>query len=100
MKIRPLIGRLICIGGRLHVNQPSLNFSERLRQSSWKHIREQEEKQNLILILRKDSAQSTVKWIPPPQKKISVQSSEVRIAGRYFKLILWGFKTKILATRN
>ena len=43
MKIRPLIGRLIRIGGWLHVNQPLLNFSERLRRSSWKRIREQEE---------------------------------------------------------
>ena len=86
MKIRPLIGRLIRIGGRLHVNQPLFNFSERLRRSSWKRIREQEEKQNLILIPRKDSAQSTVEWMPPPpkKKKISVQSSEVRIAGKYF----------------
>ena len=41
MKIRPLIGRLIRIGGWL---QPLLNFSERLRRSSWKRIREQEEK--------------------------------------------------------
>ena len=83
MKIRSLIGRLIRIGGQLHVNQPLFNFSGRLRQSSWKRIREQEEKQNLILILRKDSAQSTVEWIPPPPIK-SVQSSEVRIAGKYF----------------
>ena len=66
MKIRPLIGRLIRIGGWLHVNQPLLNFSERLRRSSWKRIREQEEKQNLILIPRKDSARSTVEWMPPP----------------------------------
>ena len=43
MKIRPLIERLICIGGRLHVNQPLLNYSERLHRSSWKRIREQEE---------------------------------------------------------
>ena len=41
MKIRPLIGRLIRISGRLHVNQPLLNFSERLRRTSWKRIREQ-----------------------------------------------------------
>ena len=66
MKIRPLIGRLIRIGGRSHVNQPLLNFSERLRRSIWKRIREQEEKQNLILIPRKDSTQSTVEWMPPP----------------------------------
>ena len=62
MKVRPLIGRLIRIGGRLHVNQPLFNFSERLRRSNCKRIREQEEKQNLILISRKDSAQSTVEW--------------------------------------
>ena len=87
MKIRPLIGRLLHIGGRPDVNnQPLLNFSEQLRWVQLE-IREQEEKQNLILILRKDSAQSTVEWIPPPppkKKKISVQSSEVRIAGKYF----------------
>ena len=83
MKIRPLIGRLIRIGGWLHVNQPLLNFSERLRRSSWKCIREQKEQQILILIPRKDSAQSTVEWMtpkpppppPPPPEKISVQSS-------------------------
>ena len=66
MKIRPLIGRFIRIDGRIHVNQPLLNFSERLRRSSWKRIREQEEKENLILIPRKDSTQSTVEWMPPP----------------------------------
>ena len=73
MKIRPLIRHLIRIGGLLHVNQPLLNFSERLCRTSWKRIREQEQKLNLILIPRKDSAQSTVKLMPPPpKKKISV----------------------------
>ena len=79
MKIRPLIGRLIRIGGRLHVNQPLLNFSGRLRQSSWKRIREQEEKQNLIQIPRKDSAQSTVEWMSPPQKKTPKNLCSVKL---------------------
>ena len=72
MKIRPLVGRLIRIGGWLHVNQPLLKFAERLHRSSWKRIGEQEEKQNLILIPRKDSAinqQSSGCPPPPPPKK-------------------------------
>ena len=81
MKIRPLIRRLIRIGGWLHVNQPLLNFSERLRRSSWKRISEQEEKQNLILIPSKDSAQSTVEWmpplLPPKQKKSLFSQAEI-----------------------
>ena len=101
MKIRPLIERLTRIGGRLHVNQPLLNFfraTALVQLETYKRTRGKTESDTDS---RKDSAQSTVEWMPPPpQKKISVQSSEVRIAGKYFQLILWGFKTKILATRN
>ena len=112
MKIRPLIGRLIRIGGRLHLNQPLLNFSEPTRRSSWKCIREQEEK---YWFARKTAHNQQSSGLinssilpppppPPPQKKkISVQSSwnsEMRTAGKFFQLILWGFKTKILAIRN
>ena len=43
MKIRPLIGHLIHISVWLNVNHPLLTFSERLRRSSWKRLREEEE---------------------------------------------------------
>ena len=97
MKIKPLIGSVVRIGGGLYVNQPLFNFSERLRRSSWKRIREQEEKQNLILIPKKDSTQSTVEWMPPPPL-CSVKRSEN--CGEILLINFMGFhKTKILATK-
>ena len=62
MKLRPLIRCLIHIGGRLDVNQPLLNFSEP----------------------RKDSAQSTVEWMPPPPPKKKEKSlfSQAEIANQ------------------
>ena len=89
--VRPLIGRLIRIGGRLHVNQPLLNFSERLRRSSWKRIRELEEKQNLILMPRKDSAQSTVEWIPPPPPPPKKNLCSVKRSENCRKILLINF---------
>ena len=84
------------------MNQPLFNFSERLRRSSWKRIREQEEKQDLILISRKDSAQSTVEWMPPPPKKkkslCSVKQGEN--CREIILITFMGFQDKDLATRN
>ena len=81
MKVRPLIGRLLHIGGRLHVNQPLLNFSERLRRTSWKCMRK---RANIESDTDSQERQCTInsRVPPPPQKKTNKKLCLVELKWR------------------